>query len=293
MGSDLGWLPEGVSVDPKRTLVGWWAGKRPEAGDFRLTDRELDRDSNATATRRLNWFGWTTIAAVSLVVAGSLGLKEAGFIDQRLLVLLLAAEAAIAIGVYWTSAAPYATRVEAYAGATNRREAFRRSKVQFDTEVRPWREQQCDPHYWAARNDEGELDRAVADLLLGLFPEGGAGLVEGDEDAREADVVAGSATAKTIVRCRRGDATDLEDVRRLAAAKLFFRADIAILVTGSPEGESDQIRDYATRCGLTFWNAERLAHVASLLPEDRTHALDCLRIAPIAISDLGRGDTDA
>lgn len=273
---DFSWLPAGLSTNAARKPSGWWALKQPQASDFALAEGDLDPSGTVAATRRLSGLGWGTVAVAALIVAATVALKTFGLVDQRLLEFLLMAEAAFAIAFYWRWSTPYVRQVNSYRAAATRRDAFRQAATHFEGQVRPWRLSQTDPQYWAALKPGGDFEQAVADLLLGLYPDGDAALIAPDAEgvAPEADIVAGHGDSKIVVRSAgHGAAVTMDDLRRLAGAKLFFGADVAILAAPSFEGAADlataRAQAYAERCGLTLWDAGQLAQVAAALNEGR------------------------
>jgi hypothetical protein len=277
---DFSWLPAGLSTNAARKPTGWWVLKRPQASDFALAEGDLDPSRYAAATNRLGGLGWGTVALAALIVAATVALKAFSVVDQRLVEFLLLAEAAFAIALYWRWSTPYARQVNSYRAAGSRRDAFRQAASQFETQIQPWRLSQTDPQYWAALKPGGDFAQAVADLLLGLYLDGAAALTapEGEGGEVEADIVASSGDTKIIVRCgRAGAAVTMDDLRRLAGAKLFFRADVAILAAPSFEGMADvgtaRVQAYVERCGLTLWDAGQLAQIAAALNEGQAGGL--------------------
>jgi len=72
-------------------------------------------------------------------------------------------------------------------------------------------------------------------------------------------------------------------VRQLAGAKLFHRADIAICAAAAFE-DTPQMKEHEERCGLTFWDAQDLANVASHLIDGQT-AAKAPRLMSLSISE--------
>ncbi len=90
-----------------------------------------------------------------------------------------------------------------------------------------------------------------------------------------------------IVQCKReAKSVELDEIRQLAGAKLYFRADVAIFAALSFQGGSTQIREYEEKCGLTLWNAEKLSALASALVSNSvSQPRDWLRIMPVVVNN--------
>jgi hypothetical protein len=259
-------------------LTGLWARKKPEASDFQLSACELDGSGSVAAGQRLSRLGIATIAGSSIAILGGAAFAAFGIIDAGLFRMLLLAVGAAAIGGYWLSSTPHAKRVTAFHAAAPRRDAFRQATAQFETHVLPWRQQQTDPQYWATL-EAGNFDQAVADLILGFFPDGAASLVPAG--GQSTDIVVSGGSTTVVAQCRRHGRAGIDDVRQLAGAKLFHRADIAICAAASFE-DTPQMAEHEERCGLTFWDAQDLANVAQHLIDGQTEA-KTPRTMPISV----------
>lgn len=276
------WLPAGLASNAAQQPTGGWVHKRPDASEFHLAPNDLDRASYTSASRWLGGLGWVTVTLAAAVVVGTVAAQKMGYFDQTMLKVLLVAEAAIALAVYWRSSAPFAKQMNSYHAAGSRRDKFKKAQAKFAAEIEPWRKQQTDAQYWTALEPGAPFEQAVADLMLGLFPHGAATLIAG-EGEREADIVAAAGQAKIVVRCRTQDEpVGLDELRRLAAAKLFFRADVAILAARTFD-ETPPMKDYADRCGLTLWDANALAEIATSLDAGRDAPLP--RAKPITVTE--------
>jgi len=249
-------------------LTGLWARKKPEASDFQLSACDLDGSGSEEAGLRLSRLGIATIAGSIIAILAGAAFAAFGIIDAGVFRVLLLAVGAAAIGGYWFASTPHAKRVTAFHAAAPRRDAFRQATAQFETHVLPWRQQQTDPQYWAAL-DAGSFDQAVADLILGFFPNGAASLTPAG--SHTTDIVV-SGDAKTVVaQCKSQNRASIDDVRQLAGAKLFYGADVAICAAGSFE-DTPHMKEHEERCGLTFWDPQDLANAAQHLIDGQTAA---------------------
>lgn len=248
--------------------TGLWAQKKPEAADFQLSAFELDGSGMAASGRRLSRLGVATIVGSAIAILGGAGLAAFGVIDAPAFRVLLFAVGAVAIGGYWLSSTPHAKRVSAFHAAAARRDAFKQAAARFETHILPWRQQQTDPQYWSTL-EAGNFDQAVADLILGFFPDGGVAVTPAG--AHSADIVVRDGSTTVVAQCKRHGRAGIDDVRQLAGAKLFHRADIAICAAASFE-DTPQMKEHEERCGLTFWDAQDLAAVASHLIDGQTAA---------------------
>lgn len=242
-------------------LTGLWARKKPEASDFELSEFELDGSGSVASGLRLSRLGVATIAGAALAILGGAAMTLFGVIDASLFRVLLIAVGAIAIAGYWTSSAPHAKRVRAFHAAAARRDAFKQAAAAFETNILPWRQQQTDPQYWATL-EAGNFDQAVADLILGVFPDGAASLTPAG--GQSSDIVVSGGSTTVVAQCKRHGRASIDDVRQLAGAKLFYGAGFAIYAAASFE-DTPQMKEHEERCGLTFWDAQDLANVASHL----------------------------
>jgi hypothetical protein len=259
-------------------LTGLWARKKPEAADFQLSACELDGSGSVAAGQRLSRLGVATIAGSTIAILGGAAFAAFGIIDATLFRALLLAVGVAAIGGYWFTSSPHAKRVTAFHAAASRRDAFKQATAQFETHILPWRQQQTDPQYWATL-EAGNFDQAVADLILGFFPDGTASLTPAG--SQSSDIVVSGGSTTVVAQCKRHGRAGIDDVRQLAGAKLFHRADIAICAAASFE-ETPQMTEHEERCGLTFWDAQDLANVAQHLIDGQT-AAKTPRTMPISV----------
>jgi hypothetical protein len=249
-------------------LTGLWARKKPEASDFQLSAGELDGLGSQEAGVRLSRLGIATIAGASIAILGGGAFAAFGIIDAGLFRVLLLGVGAAAIGGYWFTSTPHAKRVTAFQAAAPRRDAFRQATAQFETHVLPWRQQQTDPQYWSTL-EAGNFDQAVADLILGFFPDGTASLTPAG--SHSTDIVVSGGAKTVVAQCKRQGRAGIDDMRQLAGAKLFYGADIAICAAASFE-DTPQMKEHEERCGLTFWDVQDLANVARHLIDGQTAA---------------------
>ena len=249
-------------------LTGLWARKKPEASDFQLSACELDGSGSVAAGQRVSRLGVATIAGSVAAILGGTALTLFGYMDASLFRVLLVAVGAIAIGGYWLSSTPHVKRVTAFHAAAARRDAFKQAAAQFETHILPWRQQQTDPQYWATL-EAGNFDQAVADLILGFFPEGTASLTPAG--SQSSDIVVSGGSTTVVAQCKRHGRASVDDVRQLAGAKLFYGAGIAICAAASFE-DTPQMKEHEERCGLTLWDAQDLANVAAHLIDGQTAA---------------------
>ena len=249
-------------------LTGLWARKKPEASDFQLSACELDGSGSVAAGQRVSRLGVATIAGSVAAILGGTALTLFGYMDASLFRVLLVAVGAIAIGGYWLSSTPHVKRVTAFHAAAARRDAFKQAAAQFETHILPWRQQQTDPQYWATL-EAGNFDQAVADLILGFFPEGTATLTPAG--SQSSDIVVSGGLTTVVAQCKRHGRASVDDVRQLAGAKLFYGAGIAICAAASFE-DTPQMKEHEERCGLTLWDAQDLANVAAHLIDGQTAA---------------------
>jgi len=249
-------------------LTGLWARKKPEASDFQLSEFELDGSGSVASGRRLSRLGVATIAGASIAILCGATMTVFGIIDASLFRVMLLAVGVVAIAVYWTSSTPHAKRVTAFHAAAARRDAFKQAAAQFETHILPWRQQQTDPQYWATL-EAGNFDQAVADLILGFFPDGTASLTPAG--SQSSDIVVSGGSTTVVAQCKRHGRASVDDVRQLAGAKLFYGAGIAICAAASFE-DTPQMKEHEERCGLTLWDAQDLATVAAHLIDGQTAA---------------------
>jgi len=249
-------------------LTGLWARKKPEASDFQLSACELDGSGSVAAGQRVSRLGVATIAGSVAAILGGTALTLFGYMDASLFRVLLVAVGAVAIGGYWLSSTPHVKRVTAFHAAAARRDAFKQAAAQFETHILPWRQQQTDPQYWATL-EAGNFDQAVADLILGFFPEGTATLTPAG--SHSSDIVVSGGSTTVVAQCKRHGRASVDDVRQLAGAKLFYGAGIAICAAASFE-DTPQMKEHEERCGLTLWDAQDLANVAAHLIDGQTAA---------------------
>lgn len=249
-------------------LTGLWARKKPEASDFQLSACELDGSGSVAAGQRVSRLGVATIAGSVAAILGGTALTLFGYMDASLFRVLLVAVGAVAIGGYWLSSTPHVKRVTAFHAAAARRDAFKQAAAQFETHILPWRQQQTDPQYWATL-EAGNFDQAVADLILGFFPEGTATLTPAG--SQSSDIVVSGGSTTVVAQCKRHGRASVDDVRQLAGAKLFYGAGIAICAAASFE-DTPQMKEHEERCGLTLWDAQDLANVAAHLIDGQTAA---------------------
>ena len=249
-------------------LTGLWARKKPEASDFQLSACELDGSGSVAAGQRVSRLGVVTIAGAVAAILGGTALTLFGYMDASLFRVLLVAVGAVAIGGYWLSSTPHVKRVTAFHAAAARRDAFKQAAAQFETHILPWRQQQTDPQYWATL-EAGNFDQAVADLILGFFPEGTATLTPAG--SHSSDIVVSGGSTTVVAQCKRHGRASVDDVRQLAGAKLFYGAGIAICAAASFE-DTPQMKEHEERCGLTLWDAQDLANVAAHLIDGQTAA---------------------
>ena len=228
-------------------LTGLWARKKPEASDFQLSACELDGSGSVAAGQHVSRLGVATIAGSVAAILGGTALTLFGYMDASLFRVLLVAVGAIAIGGYWLSSTPHVKRVTAFHAAAARRDAFKQAAAQFETHILPWRQQQTDPQYWATL-EAGNFDQAVADLILGFFPEGTATLTPAG--SHSSDIVVSGGSTTVVAQCKRHGRASVDDVRQLAGAKLFYGAGIAICAAASFE-DTPQMKEHEERCGLT------------------------------------------
>jgi hypothetical protein len=261
-------------------LTGLWARKKPEAADFQLNEFELDGSGSQAAGLRLSRLGIATIAGSAIAILSGAAFAAFGIIDSTLFRVLLLAVGVAAIGGYWLTSTPHAKRVTAFHAAASRRDAFRQAAAQFETHILPWRQQQTDPQYWATL-EAGNFDQAVADLILGFFPDGAASVTPAG--SQSADIVVSGGSTIVVAQCKRHGRAGVDDVRQLAGAKLFHRADIAICAAASFE-DTPQMKEHEERCGLTFWDAQDLANVAQHLIDGGQTAAKAPRLMPLSIS---------
>jgi hypothetical protein len=262
-------------------LTGLWARKKPEASDFQLSAFELDGSGSAASGRRLSRLGVATIAGAAIAILGGAALTVFGIIEAPMFRVLLFAVGVVAIVVYWQSATPHAKRVTAFHAAASRRDAFRQATTQFETHILPWRRQQTDPQYWTTL-EAGNFDQAVADLILGFFPDGTASLTPAC--SQSSDIVVSGGSTTVVVQCKRHGRASIDDVRQLAGAKLFHRADIAICAAAAFE-DTPQMKEHEERCGLTFWDAQDLANVAQHLIDGGQTAAKAPRLMSVSIGE--------
>ncbi len=249
-------------------LTGLWARKKPEASDFQLSACELDGSGSVAAGQHVSRLGVATIAGSVTAILGGTALTLFGYMDASLFRVLLVAVGAIAIGGYWLSSTPHVKRVTAFHAAAARRDAFKHAAAQFETHILPWRQQQTDPQYWATL-EAGNFDQAVADLILGFFPDGTASLTPAG--SQSSDIVVSGGSTTVVAQCKRHGRASVDDVRQLAGAKLFYGAGIAICAAASFE-DTPQMKEHEERCGLTLWDAQDLANVAAHLIDGQTAA---------------------
>jgi hypothetical protein len=249
-------------------LTGLWARKKPEAADFQLSACELDGSGSVAAGQRLSRLGIATIAGSSLAILGGAAFAAFGIIDAGLFRVLLLAVGVAAIGGYWLTSTPHAKRVTAFHAAAPRRDAFRQATAQFETHVLPWRQQQTDPQYWSTL-EASNFDQAVADLILGFYPNATASLTPAGSQAT--DIVLSGGAKTVVAQCKSQGRASIDDVRQLAGAKLFYGADIAICAAASFE-DTPQMKEHEERCGLTLWDAQDLASAAQHLIDGQTAA---------------------
>ncbi|MDZ4868524.1 MAG: restriction endonuclease [Alphaproteobacteria bacterium] len=258
-------------------LTGLWARKKPEASDFQLSEFELDGSGSVASGRRLSRLGVATIAGASIAILGGAAMTVFGIIDASVFRVLLFAVGVVAIAGYWLSSTPHAKRVTAFHAAAARRDAFKHAAAQFETHILPWRQQQTDPQYWATL-EAGNFDQAVADLILGFFPDGTASLTPAG--SQSSDIVVSGGSTTVVAQCKRHGRASVDDVRQLAGAKLFYGAGIAICAASSFE-DTPQMKEHEERCGLTLWDARDLANVAAHLIDGQT-AAKAPRVMPIS-----------
>jgi hypothetical protein len=249
-------------------LTGLWARKKPEAADFQLNAFELDGLGSAEAGQRLSRLGVATIAGSTIAILGGGAFAAFGIIDATVFRVLLLAVGVAAIGGYWFASTPHAKRVTAFQAAASRRDAFKHAMASFEANVLPWRQQQTDPQYWSTL-EGSNFDQAVADLILGFYPEGAASLTPAGSQSSDIVVTGGAATI--VAQCKRQGRASIDDVRQLAGVKLFHRAEVAICAAPSFE-DTPQMKEHEERCGLTFWDAQDLATVAQHLIDGQTAA---------------------
>jgi hypothetical protein len=262
-------------------LTGLWARKKPEASDFQLNEFELDGSGSEAAGLSLSRLGIATIAGSTIAILGGAAFAAFGIIDATVFRALLLAVGAGAIAGYWLTSTPHVKRVTAFHAAASRRDAFRQATTQFETHILPWRRQQTDPQYWTTL-EAGNFDQAVADLILGFFPDGTASLTPAC--SQSSDIVVSGGSTTVVAQCKRHGRAGIDDVRQLAGAKLFHRADIAICAAASFE-DTPQMKEHEERCGLTFWDAQDLANVASHLIDGGQTAAKAPRLMSVSIGE--------
>jgi hypothetical protein len=241
-------LPSGL-VDPDRALTLNWLRPRPTPEGFQLSWRDLD-------TRRYARIVWAQRAAVAalLVMGASIGfvVLSAWPVDRGSLTIAIGVSAVVAAIVALTARA-----IIRYRQVEPRREAYNAAVREF-AEIDVWRVKRCDGAFWT-KLVAAAFELESAELLAGVFATGQVTLTRASDDYG-VDILACAPVGRIIAQCQeQGRKVGAAEVRELAGAKSFFKADQAIMISlkGASE-ENEQVNRMAERLELTFWNADAL-----------------------------------
>lgn len=186
----FGKLPEGLLKNPGAMATGWWNYPEPKQSDFQLTAVEMDQ----SAAIQLRDKAAEMILAASVVACTTSALHRFKMVDlfpdgSDLLVIAL-----IALTLVWYCASliVFGNRASAYFKAESRRNGFQRADDFYRSKVLPWRYEQKDPSFWRGLKPGKDFEVRVADLVLGLVPDGSVSLTVrgGKKGDRYADVIA-------------------------------------------------------------------------------------------------------
>jgi HJR/Mrr/RecB family endonuclease len=248
-------LPSGL-VDPERALTLNWLRPKPTPEGFEISRRDLDVRRYA----RIVWVQRAALAAL-LVLGSSIGLIVIAEwpIDRRSLTGAIGASAVLALIVVLTAQA-----IIRFRQVEPRRDAYDAAVREF-AEIDAWRAKRCDGAYWAKLDAVG-FELESAELLAGVFGTGQVTLTQA-MNGYGVDILACAPAGRIIAQCKaQGRKVGAAEVRELAGAKSFFKADQAIMISlkGASE-ESEQVNRMAERLELTFWNADALVAWAKRL----------------------------
>lgn len=248
-------LPSGL-VDPERRLTLHWLRPKPTPEGFEISRRDLD----ARRYARVVWMQRAAIAAL-LVLGSSIGfiVMTEWPIDRRSLTGAIGASAVLALVVILT-----ARGIIRYRQVEPRRDAYNAAVREF-AEIDAWRAKRCDSAYWA-KLDAAGFELEAAELLAGVFGTGQVTLTRA-ANGYGVDVLACAPAGRIIAQCHEHSRkVGAAEVRELAGAKSFFKADKAIMIAlKGPSEESEQVNRMAERLELTFWNADALVAWAKRL----------------------------